>query len=327
MRENGQLRAIGLAMMFRLAYRHSIGKVLHCHQSDSASRKIDMAEAIFGRVLEPEENRDKSGRNGDSLRGRVSFGLARARGKPTPIPTIVTAVLAAPRASYFPSYLEQGVASPTERVADYWTLMDDEQGPKCRLRGWKRYRPHDLTDNPPPRGAADDLSSKFAPLPAKTVFTGRIRIHNLRPVELGALLWALDFGGDSEAQHMLGMARPLGYGQVVIRVPGLADLRSSGGESPDREGLKRQFCEYMGDQCNRKSVVWSQSPQIRELLACACPVHDLEEVKYMALADFAEAKKAKLALAPASGVAFGGKKQRRPQGQRAGSGRTAQMAP
>src|ERR1019366_9865415 len=62
------------------------------------------------------------------------------------------------------------------------------------------------------------VGTKFAPLPAGTKFRAHVDVHNLRPEELGALLWALDFGGDEKARHMLGMARPLGYGRSKIAI-------------------------------------------------------------------------------------------------------------
>lgn len=54
--------------------------------------------------------------------------------------------------------------------------------------------------------------------PAGTKFRARIRGHNLRPTELGALVWALEFGGEQKLVHSLGMGKPYGYGQVICRI-------------------------------------------------------------------------------------------------------------
>ena len=51
-------------------------------------------------------------------------------------------------------------------------------------------------------------------MPAKSRFEGRIIFHNLRSEELGALLWALTLGGNSNLRHGLGMGKPFGFGQA-----------------------------------------------------------------------------------------------------------------
>jgi CRISPR/Cas system CSM-associated protein Csm3 (group 7 of RAMP superfamily) len=60
-------------------------------------------------------------------------------------------------------------------------------------------------------------------LPAGTTFSTKLHFHNLRKVELGALLWALTFGdkvalsgGASENRHRVGMGKPYGMGSIKI---------------------------------------------------------------------------------------------------------------
>ncbi len=189
-REDGTLRAMGLAMMFRLAYAHAVRDGVLNAQADAESPRLDLAELIFGRV---DEGRAKSAQDVETRRGRVSFGLMRAT-EPARKAATVKGVFGAPKASYYPNYVEQGPGFGDAPVGkdSYKTFMD----PDVRVRGWKRYRPHEVARPIAPPGPDQQrVATSFTPLEQGTIFRGTLRVHNLRRVELGALLWALDFGG------------------------------------------------------------------------------------------------------------------------------------
>ena len=117
----------------------------------------------------------------------------------------------------------------------------------------------------------DDVATKLLPLKAGSTFKGVVRFHNLRPVELGALLWALDFGGNKDCQHKIGMGKPLGLGRISL------DIKCEGFNS--KEALDA-FEKYMVE----KLPNWKNSDQIKELLAMAninfcCPANLLEYPK------------------------------------------------
>lgn len=285
--ENGKLRAFGLAMMFRLPYRRSVGEAI-----DNASRDhrrpdagLDFADGLFGTVRAKPGQRDERGVL--ALKGRVGIGHAIATKAVTP-ERPVTVVLGSPKASYYPNYVRQ-VAH-----GRYVTWMDEGAQP----RGWKRYRIMTKTWKPESQALGGEpadqsrVASTFRPLPAGTTFEAHVDVHNLRPEELGALLWALDFGGDEKARHGLGMARPLGYGRVRLTIAE-ADVRDMAGLSADLDSCRARFLAYMAARIPE----WAGSDQLRELIAIARPI-DPREAEYQRLdrKEFSEAKKFVLSL-------------------------------
>ncbi len=279
----GRLRAFGLAMMFRLAYSQTTHDVVRKVQKAAFDplAHLDMAELVFGTVPEtgrsPDEfSDDESRRQAVTLRGRVQVGTAFADPGTTRLAdNPVEAVLSSPRASYYPSYLEQQPGSPLH------TYMDDG----ARARGWKRYRPQKPWTPPRPTDGSghalslDKTGTRFRPLAAGARFRCRVRVHNLRTVELGALLWSATYGGDPTARHVLGLARPLGYGRVRVRVAGAQLRRNDAWDqfcSPDvLERSMQEFASYMDTYIDKwLGVCWSDTRQIRALLELARPLPD-----------------------------------------------------
>jgi hypothetical protein len=303
------LRSFGLAMMFRLAYANAIHQLADAHQSKRTAVERDLAELIFGVVPDGARDDDRRG----ALKGRVSIGLATAT-EATPTREVV-AVLGAPKPTFYPNYIEQGdePGAPARNEGGkprYKTYMDSD----ARLRGWKRYRPQRADFTPPlPEKATEKVKSRFVPLAAGTTFRGRIRIHNLRPVELGALLWAMDFGGRTDLDHMLGMARSLGFGRVALRVSShdlqRNDQRGTRLDDAALTAAREAFAAWATAQADENDVPggWMGSAQIVELLACAKPLpEDSRDGKHLNLKDpvdgnqFILAKKSGLALPPAA---------------------------
>jgi len=99
-------------------------------------------------------------------------------------------------------------------------------------------------------------------------------VHNLLPVELGALLWAIDFGGEKGTNHVLGMAKSLGYGGVRLTVenPKLGRVADSA-ESVDLAALAGAFGAWMEAQLQRRGHPggWAKSRELFELLELAKP--------------------------------------------------------
>lgn len=60
----------------------------------------------------------------------------------------------------------------------------------------------------------EKVASQLRPLPAGTVFSGVIRYRNLRPEELGLLLWSLRL--EEGCCQAVGMGKPYGYGRMRI---------------------------------------------------------------------------------------------------------------
>lgn len=297
--QGGQIASFGLAMMFRLPYKHSIHQAIeNCSSEHFRPGRLDFAEGLFGTAPQGREQ-------GFALKGRVGISHAFAEGQPRPGQE-VKAILGAPKASYYPNYVEQDPSCPGSQPAlgrnnraNYKTWMDSDGIP----RGWKRYRALKDTYHPdPPTGAdgrpldASKVGTVFKPLPKGTRFRAHVDIHNLRPEELGALLWAISWGGDPQARHTLGMARPLGYGRSQMRIVE-SDLYGMDGSKPDLDRCLQAFETMM----SKEVPGWKASPQIRELLELAKPV-SVNQARYQRLDpgkkvnEFVDAKRAGLAL-------------------------------
>lgn len=301
-----QIRSFGLAMMFRLAYVLSIGDALHNSQPDGAMTRPDFAEALFGRA----------GDDGNEIagaRGRVSFGLGRSTG-PVKTSPPVRAVLGAPKASFYPNYVAQAETTVDQhgglRVKRYVTWMDGS----AKLRGWKRYRPQDEV-KPPSLPAKENrkVQTEFRPLEAGTRFRASVRVHNIKRAELGALLWALDFGQTQGVFHTLGMAKSLGYGRVTLSViEGSARVFDIRDNPANLHQCIEAFEQLMESFAREKGIRggWRGSQQIYQLLACAKPiVAGSDDGRHMQIDhpihrnEFVAAKKDMLALAPAGDIA------------------------
>lgn len=312
-----RLRAIGLAMMFRLAYRYSTRQaVRHAQPAPDDPTAPDLARLLFGHVDLDERADERVGAR--ASKGRVSVGLCRAEGRPSPMKP-VTAVLGAPKASYYPNYLEQnpsdlGAPPPVDAMRGIqWTTYMDKG---ARARGWKRYQVRQGTAAPiKPTGSSGDeldtgrVETRFRPLPQGTRFSGRIRVHNLRPEELGALLWAIDFGGDPEALHAIGMARSLGYGAIRLSI-GQQELCGVDGQAADLGQCVDRFTAFMEEQLSGNEGGWASSRQIFELLALSRPAQaGDEDLRHMLIHhpdfgnEFVSAKKGGLVLEAAGSKA------------------------
>lgn len=276
-KKEGQVSALGLSYLFKLPYKKSIREAMP--SGHSTIDKVDFSDSLFGFV--------QGESSLDSLKGRVHFGHAFAQGNCTPDETI-KAVLSSPKASYYPNYVQQNVEA-NGQVRNYQTLMDEH----AQIAGWKRYPIHKqgVKGNPPPVGSSDDVSVTFTPLQAGAQFSFSIRYHNLKKVELGALLSALTFHQSALAFHSLGMAKPLGYGKVKLQIANNTRMQ--------QECLSA-FEAYMSLRVKN----WLQSPQLLELLAMAFEQNNTEssELAYMKLGvkekdnQFTAAKNAKEGL-------------------------------
>ena len=299
---DGSLRSFGLAMMFRLAYELDIHQAIanaspeHLPGPDSA---LDFSEGLFGTVR---ESKDRERGQDLALKGRVGISHAIAK-EGASLDNPVSAILGGPKASYYPNYVEQNPDSPGSAPGSingkpvYQTWMDKD----ARPRGWKRYKTLNTpVGTAPSFGKENDtVKTTFRPLKSGTKFTCHVDLHNLKPAELGALLWSFNWGGDKDARHGLGMARPLGYGRCSIRLSKAQVSDMSGNSVTDFDPVIKAFQDFMEGQVPG----WASSNQIRELLALARPVPN-SEARYQTLSpnEFTEAKGQFLALPSAAGL-------------------------
>jgi hypothetical protein len=116
------------------------------------------------------------------------------------------------------------------------------------------------------------------PLKDGVVFKGKMRFHNLKKAELGALLSALTFHNTPKTFHNIGMAKSLGYGKVELKLDGVNDIDS----------YLKEFEFSIGEQISN----WASSEPLKELLSMATEQNNEgnSKLKYMELKEFANNK-------------------------------------
>ena len=103
------------------------------------------------------------------------------------------------------------------------------------------------------------MKVKFKPLSANNVFKGRVVFHNLKKVEIGALLSAITFHGRSDKfMHNIGFAKPYGYGKIDIKLT-LKELKY--GQDEYLKEFEKQMNEFVSN--------WLNTKQLTELCAMA----------------------------------------------------------
>ena len=282
--QDGELLRIGLAYMPKLAgdfsIHDTIGHASEAHlQMPGKENGYDLADLLFGAIGEHQE---------DALRGRVSCETAIVQGQRQPQQQEDT-ILNGPKPTYFPNYISQRVDDKNATKlagGQYATYMEIPSQKRPTARGFKRYpaRPEKMVGVQ--QLATDQQSNKkvqvrLHPLPAGTVFSGRILFHNLKHEELGALLWAMSWNGDASLRHGLGMGKSFGFGQVHFQLdeknsiiipndPVQAETRL---DQLQLNRLLDRFTQHM-EQSAKAAVQqqsWVESPQISNLLAMADP--------------------------------------------------------
>jgi CRISPR-associated protein (TIGR03986 family) len=306
-----RIAAMGLAMMFRLAYDRTTRQAAATASADHLSETPDFAETMFGYVRDT-----RADGTPQALAGRVQVESARLEHAVADQPAREE-ILLSPKPGFYPAYIAQrhvdlkrrADAKGPPRVLDgsyladgkprpfkaYTTYMD----PKAVLRGWKRYpvsnlprpRPQPAKDQPPV--LSREVYTRFTPLGVGTRFRATVHVHNLRREELGALAWAVCFGDPARDYcHSLGMGRALGLGCVRISIdPDSIDLDDVDDPQPWRgrdaarhlEACRGDFLAFM----NRHVSRWERSPQILLLQAMADPVLGARKVAAGELATMA----------------------------------------
>lgn len=282
--QDGSIKDMGLTLLYKITYENSIKDSVIHQQGDITT--FDLAETIFGYT------EDKN-----SLKGRVHIGHAFVNGDVTPLPE-KEEVLAGPKASYYPNYIEQS-ANDDGCVKEYNTFMDDN----ARIRGWKRY-PVRADNNTVGNTGAAKVSSKFIPLPSGTTFSFKIHYHNLRKEELGALISAITFHNTAGLYHSIGSGKPLGYGKVSVMINNISD--------EFKLHMLKAYEIFMDYSLRHSTPLWFQLTQIKELFLMAKPGAVDNKLKYMEMQkqktgndplDFVTAKQGRLALLKYSAIA------------------------
>ncbi|MDY4175166.1 MAG: TIGR03986 family CRISPR-associated RAMP protein [Bacteroidales bacterium] len=272
-KEGGEIKDFGLAQMYRLPYEKTPYEIERARYEKEAGA-LDMADCIFGYV---------DGQK--ALRGRVQFSHFISEDATMDEPK--TLILNGPKASYYPCYIEQ--KGKGGKVANYKTYNDG------LLAGWKKYVLRDGTWEKKMNN--EKLDTEIFPLKAGASFKGRVVFHNLKHEELGALLSALSFHGNTDKCYLqVGQGKPYGYGKMSVSVDALRAVRNDDDTLVDSDSAMGSF-ELMMDKWLNSS--WRKTRSVRELFALASNSvgKEDERFKYMSLDvdgknnEFTDAKK------------------------------------
>lgn len=260
--DNGGIKAIGLGRMFRFPYQNDVQTLVENEQDPKQyGQGHDLVETMFGWA---ERN--------DSMKGRVQIGNAFAAEAIADAELgEVKGVLGQPRASFYPLYVKQ-TSNP------YKTYED-----ATAIAGRKLYRVHggSSTTALPKGNGNENTMTKFHPVPAGQEFTMRINLHNVLPIEVGALLWAITLNGTPGVWHNIGQAKSFGYGKLACKGVALHGLKCTEGE------YMQAFEETMTRFClENDHITWQDEPSVTALVNIFSE-HTDADVRMMELKEYA----------------------------------------
>lgn len=239
-----EVKDMGLTFMYKEPAKFSVKKVspinTYAPENNDEYDK-DLPETIFGYT-----NKE------NSLKGRVYFSNAILQNTANVLPQRKV-VLSKPRSSFFPFYLKQeGNNGKTTKYNTYNTE-------KSELSGFKRYPVMNDNIEMDEAKLKKDMITEFKPLGKGSLFFAKLRFHNLRTAEIGALISALTFHETvGTFYHNFGFAKSLGYGKVKIKI--------------DTSNLKfnnNVYLKSFENEITKKDTDWHHSQRIKELLAMA----------------------------------------------------------
>ena len=266
-RKSGKVVAVGLSRMLRNPYKQNV-RTLVGKEQESVEGK-DLCETIFGFIGKTSKD--------ESLRGRVQVGHAFCVDAPDGNELLgeKIGVLGEPKPSFYPLYLKQ--AGP-----EYKTFNDAEG-----IAGRKLYRVHTGAGVLPlPQGNDNDnTKSSMRPLRTGLAFVMRINLHNMRPLEIGAILSALTLHDTKGAWHNVGSGKSFGYGKLECVDVKLERLKH------DKACYMRAFEEEMEIFARIElQIKWSKTNQIKMLVGILSE-HNDDDVRMMELKEYGEASK------------------------------------
>lgn len=268
-RDNGAVKTIGMGKMLRQLYKYGINDLVRKVQPNTS--KHDLCETIFGWA---ETN--------SSMKGRVQVGHAFCNEVGNLEETPISIVLGEPRPSYYPLYLQQD-----ENSTGYNTYDDKN----AHISGWKRYRIHkdNMPYKSPESNDNENMKNVLHSLKPGLTFVMRISVHNLRKIEIGALLSAITFHHTDKVWHSIGGAKSFGYGKLACDY---SSIKMSGFRF-DKDEYLIAFEDEMNRFTNQTlHEDWVTCRQMKTLVAIASE-HSKEEVRMMDLKEYVTKKEGK----------------------------------
>ena len=266
--ENQQIHSIGLSYLYKLPYDKRVKDFLNeVHKK----KDYDLSECIFGEISSEQ-----------SLKGRVHISHAICTDEiPFEYEDGIAPYMGSPKPSYYPIYLEQPGENGYLGNRDKFSTMMDRN---AKLRGWKIY-PARTTYQTEFDVESNQMGNTNPGIPLGTgsEFQFCIKFHNLRKIELGALLYATMLQQGS--CHTLGFGKAFGYGACTYHIE-----NAQGFKIEDINDYIKAFTDYMESHVHN----YSKSPQIRELMLMMNPSQAgrlKRPLEYMELKEFVECKK------------------------------------
>ncbi len=257
----------GLSYLYKLPYENSVSKGIPNTHIDE--KRKDLVETMFGYIGDNE-----------ALKGRVQFSNFVANSELKELEDDEEeVVLGTPRASYYPMYVQQ-----QDGFDDFMTFMNSH----FSISGRKRYPINKKIESYPlPTNKDGKVNKKvlttFTPLKSGVIFNGKLRYHNLKKMELGALLSALTFHNTKECFHNIGMAKSLGYGKIELKINGIEI---------------EEYLKIFESEMTVSIPNWAESKQLMELLTMATEQENQgsSKLRYLELKEFSKNKSGKYSL-------------------------------
>lgn len=265
------IKFVGMGKMMRVPYKYGVKDLVERKQNPDEYRSgRDLCETIFGWA-------DSE----SSMKGRVQIGHAFATQTVKDDRLMeVSGVLGEPRASFYPLYLKQSGST--------YSNYDDSL---AEISGRKRYRVHKGSSVMPLSQGNENENTKSAMkfVPSGCDYVMRINVHNLRKVEIGALLSAITLHNDKrdgmKVWHNIGCAKSFGYGKIYA-----ADVRLHGLKWSERDYMADFEMEMDGFLKSVHGSSWIKTEQMTKLMGIMTE-HDDSVVEMMEMKEYGECKK------------------------------------
>jgi hypothetical protein len=287
-------------MLANSCVEHMRGIKSHSAELNGEDR-YDVPTLIFGSVAED------LGKRG--LKRRAAFDVAIAT-RPCESKTLDRTILLSPKPNYYPIYVVQPIGEKRDQLPRAFATIDgrmrdvcapfatytpldkpldrldqlrqnEQKTPKlagikvwpARGEGWReaKLRPSHLDGE-------RALQTTLKALDVGATFATKLRFHNLRPIELGALLWVLTFGKPEawsndqtiSLRHRLGMGKPFGLGEITVRVKGVPFVVANDPRA-NKDWAVADLVNEFRKEMIRFNPNWESSQQVATLLRVADP--------------------------------------------------------
>lgn len=246
--------------------------------ASSKSQPIDLPETMFGEVIKIKNKENIK------YKGRIFVTHGFCSSKVIKKHNLQELIMGGPKPTFFPFYLKQNTYDKEGNIEGSLKKWDYNS----EISGRKRYPVH-YKFTEPTKSKNAKVGTSFLPLAAGTKFTTSISYHNLKPIELGALLSAITFHNKKGFYHNLGLGKPLGFGKINFSI---IDRIAFEHYLSSFESEMNLFLHKNGQND------WFKTPQIQEFYAMAKNDQNQDPTKliYPKLENFKAITEAKLGL-------------------------------